>query len=179
MAAQLNDNVQQKLFLGTEFLTWLWFRAETGEGRFEMAGPGEFEVEVDTQVALADEGDADVRAVSLKGDAPGPSELIRRAIADGKKIHRAKMRVVWQNHAWSCQINGETLDVSGIKLPTAAASGGNIGEYLRLRLETMEGFLSVWEHLYAYYLALRLDPDRWAEETQRLGMYLDDQLQNA
>jgi len=179
MAKPLMDSIAQKAFLGTEFLTWLWFRSEVGEGRFEMAGPGEFEIELDSSLNLVDEGDADVRGVGLKGDAPGPSELMRRAVADGKKVERARFRVLWQNVAWTCQVNGETLDVSGIKLPTAARGGGNIGEYLRLRLETMEGFLQVWEALFEYYLALRLNADRWSEESHRLGEWLSKEIELA
>ena len=174
--ATIIDSIQQKAYLGTEFLTWVWYRAEAGDDHFELEGPGAFDIEVDTAVALADDGDADVRQIALKGDAPGPSELMRRSVGDSKKIVRAKFRVVWQNVVWSCTVNAETLDVSGIKLPTAARGGGDIGEYLRLRLETMEGFLSVWEALYEYYLTLRLSEKAWAGETERLSEWLAGEL---
>jgi hypothetical protein len=124
--------------------------------------------------------EADVTQAVLRGDAPGPSDLLKRAIAEGKKIQRAKFRVIWQNVIWMCQVNGETLDVSGVKLPTSSApQGGEFGEYVQLRLETMEGFLDVWAKLYEYFLALRLDETAWRQESLRLAEWLKAELEPA
>jgi hypothetical protein len=173
----LLESIDQKAFLGTEFLTWLWFRAENGEGAFALPDLGDFEVTLDTVALLASEEPADVGTALLKGESPGASELIRRAVAEGKKIQRASFRVVWENIAWSATVNGETLDVSGVKLPVAAPAGGaDRIEHFRLRLQTLESFLDLWDHLFHYFAAIRLDENSWTAERGRLVEWLVGEL---
>lgn len=175
----LLESVDEKAFLGTEFLTWLWYRSETGQATFALPHLNNFEVILDNAALLrVDEKESDVGSALLKGDAPGASFLMKKAVAEGKKIQRASFRVVWGNVAWSASVNGETLDVSGIKLPIAApkSGGGSLHEHWKLRLETLEGFLDLWDHLFWYYLAIRLDLDAWGEERDRLIEWLAEEL---
>jgi len=164
------EAIEQHAYLGTEFLTWLWWKGETGRGLFKLPDLGEADIVVDTMALATTEDDGDVRAAQFKGDAPGGSPLLRDAIAEGRKISRATMRVVWENIAWSVTVNGETLDLSGIKLPVA--SRGNAAEVTRLRLDTLESFLSLWERIFAEYMAVRVDATAWADESDNFVAWL-------
>jgi recombination associated protein RdgC len=174
----LLEAIDQKAFLGTEFLTWLWFRAETGQANFALPDLGEFEIILDNVALLQAEEESDVGSALLKGDAPGASYLMKKAASEGKKIRRATFRVVWENIAWSATVNGETLDVSGVKLPVAApkSGGGSMHDHWRLRLETLESFLDLWDSLFHYFLAIRLDDPTWNDERDNLVEWLTEEL---
>ena len=72
--------IQQKAFLGKEFLTWLWFRSETG-GAMDLRGGRTAEVEMMGPIVLdAQYGDA--RMTTLKGESPATAPEARAAFEE-------------------------------------------------------------------------------------------------
>ena len=158
--------IEQKSFLGAEFLTWLWHKSEQEDGRIKLE-KDDLPVEVSFESAMtleADYGEATVQ--TLRGEAPGASAEARAALLEGKKIKRAKLRVVQGEMEWTFTIRGDTFDLGGVNLP--APKGLPIEEGLTLRLEAASRLFALIDKLYTAFLALRLDEESWAEEIQRI-----------
>ena len=115
----LVENIQQKSFLGAEFATWLWYRSETADGRIDLPGGRSCEVAFERDIVLTSEGGEAV-ASALKGETPAFSPEAATALHSGKKIKRARLRIVVEDTTWELTLNAENFDWSGLKIDTPA-----------------------------------------------------------
>ena len=65
---QIMEKVRETGFLGREFLLWLWFRSETGEGLFDLGELGHVELWIDGKVVLEAESDEGVEKITCAGE---------------------------------------------------------------------------------------------------------------
>lgn len=156
--------IQQKAFIGREFLTWLWFRSET-DPVVDLSGSRSVEVEILGPLLLeANFGDA--RSSGLKGESAGLSAEAGTALREGKKLRRARLKFNVEGVEWIASLDGETLAVTGLAVP----SSGKLpfSESLRLRTEFMLDFDSLLTELINLFLERRLDEKDWAKELQKI-----------
>ncbi len=166
----LLEQIEQKAFLGTEFLTWLWARSEMDEGPIEIEGDESIEVEfLKTMTFEAQYGEATVQ--SLKGEAPGAAAEARAAVLEGKTVKRAKIKVVQSEMEWTFSLRGDTFDFGSIAIP--APKGLPFDEGTGLRLDALERLFALMNTLFETFLALRLDEDRWADELARIRQFVE------
>lgn len=162
--------IQQKAFLGKEFMTWLWFRAET-DPVFDLPGPRQVEVEnLGGLVLDANYGDA--RSTTLKGEAAGVAPEAGTALREGKKIKRAQFKFSTDGMDWTATLDGESFALTGLRIPNSGKLPFN--EMLRLRLEYVNEYESILGDLMTAFLDLRLDAPRWAEELDRIHAWVAD-----
>ena len=156
--------IQQKSFLGKEFLTWLWFRAERGP-RFELKGGRFCEIEMMAPIVLsAQYGDA--RSSALRGDSPATSPEARTALLEGKKLERARIKIACEGVEWIAGLDGEKLSIAGLNMPRAGQLPTE--EQLRMRVEFLLDYESVLSELFTGFLELRLDAKAWKTELKRI-----------
>jgi recombination associated protein RdgC len=167
----LVERIQQKSFLGAEFGTWLWFRSETNKGAVDLGSGKTCQVEFETDLVLtSDYGEA--TASALSGDAPTLSPEAAAALAAGKKVKRAKIRVTLDNLTWPLTLNAQNFDWGGLRIDVPPSLP--FEEALPLRLKSLEEFHRVFDLLYSQFLDLRLDPDRWKAEEKRMRQWVAD-----
>jgi len=166
----LLELIEQKAFLGNEFLTWLWRRSEIDNGRIELPDEDPIEVAlVDALTLEAEHGEAVQE--TLRGEAPGASPEARAALVEGKKVKRAKIHLAQGEMDWTFALRGETFDFSGIRAP--APKGLPFEEGVSLRLQAVERLFALIDRLYEAFLALRLDPDEWANELRVIRQWVE------
>lgn len=122
-------------FLGREFLTWLWFRGESGGevnvANAALAAPigsragllvasgreGGILTTVFVNDALsfvgADKADT---AVSVRKGAPTARPEATAALRAGLMLRRASVTIARGGSCWTCSLDGETFDVAGLKI---------------------------------------------------------------
>ncbi len=160
--------MNDKRFLGPEFLSWLWYRAEV-DPVFEYSSGRRCEIELMGPILLeAEFGDA--RASALRGESPGTSPEATTALLQGKKLRRARFRLHAGEVDWVATLEAETLSFSGLNVPRAGPLP--LEEALRLRLEFVLEFEAVLGELLDRFLATRLDAAAWAEELGRLRAWI-------
>lgn len=160
--------IQQKSFIGREFLTWLWFLSET-QGACD-AGEMRVEIELLGPILLeAHYGDA--RAQTLKGDAPGTAPEARTALLEGKKLRRGKFKLAVGDNDWTCTLDGDTLQLSGLNMPKTGKMG--FEEQLGVRLSSVQEYEAMIGRLFEQFLELRLDAEAWAEEVPRIHEWVE------
>jgi hypothetical protein len=156
--------IQQKAFLGREFLTWLWFRSET-DPVLDLPGSRAVEVEILGPILL-DANYGDARSTALKGESAGLSAEAGTSLREGKKLRRARVKLNVEGVEWIASLDGETFAVTGLSVP----SSGKLpfAESLRLRTEYVLDFESLLTELTNLFLERRLDGKRWATELKKI-----------
>jgi hypothetical protein len=156
--------IQQKAFLGREFLTWLWFRSET-DPVIDLSGGRAVEIEILGPLLLeANFGDA--RSSGLKGESAGLSAEAGTALREGKKLRRARIKFNVEGVEWIASLDGETLAVTGLAVPNSGKLP--FSESLRLRTEFMLDFDSLLTELMNLFLGRRLDEKDWTKELKKI-----------
>ena len=161
------QRIAEKAFLGTEFLTWLWFRSQRDEGRFDLpeeAG-GPCRVWIDDRLALDAWVAEGAQADTFKGGSPAGSPEAHAALRLGKKASEARLRIERGDQEWFCTLKGRTLDLSSIKLPAVLSKADDDRFYDRMNLlEALDDLITA---LYHQFLELRLAKG-WAAELEEI-----------
>jgi hypothetical protein len=106
-----DDELQDAAFLGREFLTWLLWRVDAGDGDF-----GDFTMHFGGRARLGSFS-GNVTDAVLKGVAPAHGVEARAAIGCGHTVREAELRLVAGEREWRFTLIGETLDLRGVKIP--------------------------------------------------------------
>ncbi|GAB4318188.1 MAG: hypothetical protein Kow0059_11510 [Candidatus Sumerlaeia bacterium] len=154
----LLNEIQEKAFLGREFLTWLLLGAMKSGPQFNIKGVGAFELQFDRTIVLEGE-DTGARRVTLAGSTVSIAPEVLAALRSGKLVSRARLRFLWDDSTWDVTLNGATFDFSGVRVPVPNVP--EVEELFILRLRELEKFLKFFTALFHHFLALRLDGGRW------------------
>lgn len=165
----LAELIQQKAFLGKEFLTWLWYRAEH-EPAFELTRGRRVEVEIEGPIVL-DAHYGDARSTALKGGSPTTAPEARTALLEGKKLKKARLKISGDGVDWIAGIDAETMAIGGLNLPRAGQLP--FEEHLKLRVEFALDFEAILTDLWGEFLLLRLDEPSWKPELKRIQAWIE------
>jgi hypothetical protein len=150
-------------FLGSEFLTWLWWRAAV-EPRFAHPDGVEVWLHLDEHIELRGERSA-ARRVALRAGMPGASMEARAALRSGKTVHAARFLLARGDEEMHFTLRGEDLDVSGLRLPSP--EGETADERLEASLEALDRFQDDLDLCFSTFLAVRSSP-AWPAEVDAL-----------
>lgn len=166
----LLERIQEKKFLGTEFATWLWYRSETGDGTLPLGAGRSCQVEFEKDLVLAGEA-GEALASSLKGDTPTQAPEAGTALAAGKKVRRARLRVTADNVNYELALNGETFDFGSLKVEVPPSLP--FAEAVPLRLSALGEFETVFSALFEAFIKLRLDEENWPAEARKVRDWVE------
>ncbi len=165
-------------FLGHEFLTWLWFMIETDpESLKNEAGELVF-LEIGDRIVLENNRREAIETVTIKGN---ESELEegRIAVKRGAVVTELNLRMHYNKLLWMFDIKGESLDLSGLKLPEIdktdrpSQPDGDSREALILeKIELCETALSFVRHLYTNFIALRISKNWRQKSTPQIKKWI-------
>lgn len=155
----LVDLINTRTFLGSEFLTWLWFRVDCQDGLLDVEGVGRIEVIFDDQLTL-DAYVAETQRSDLRGGAPAYSVEAVTALRQGKRPTKAKLRIIKEGREWAFSFKAETFDLTGLKIPALLTQETDEQFYERMYL--IEEVEEIMHALYQEFLAVRLS-EQWGE----------------
>mgnify|MGYP006290588129 CR=1 FL=1 len=159
---------RSKAFLGREFLTWLWYLAETMQERLrvEVAGrPLEIDLWVDDRLVL--EGSAAMSHQNvMKGGDPSHSQEASASLSTGKTVREMKLGIrIKDGGDFSAVLNCEDLNPRSLKLPTPEPQEGQDGEMKAVamplvdRLNAATTFAGILDALFSRFRAARVEAD--------------------
>ncbi len=154
----LADLIETRRFLGSEFMMWLWFKSETHDGFMEVDGHGPVEVVYDDRLVL-EAYLAETERNTLKGGSPAYSAEAKVALQHGKRVSRAKLRVIKDGREWTFAFKAEGMDFSSVKIPSVLSKEEEEKFYERMYL--LEELEEIVDALYAEFLSIRLDDELW------------------
>lgn len=173
---QLANLIRAKGFLGREFLTWLWYVAETSSGLMsvieESTGRSlEFDVWVDDRLVL-ESSNGQAHENVMKGGDPSQSHEAAAALVTGKTVKELKLGLNVKNVGeFTAVLSSENLNPRSLKLPSTAKGEGSSAEDdlpILTRIRYTETFITVLDGLFTRFLTLRVE-DHW-EKTSLKSM---------
>lgn len=149
----LIDLIESRAFLGSEYLMWLWFKAECFDGLFDIPNHDRVEVSFDDQLTL-EAYLAETERNMFRGGAPAYSPEAKTALQEGKRVQAAKLRVVKEGREWTFKIKAETLGLTSVKIPSLLSKEEEEQFYERMYL--VEELEEILDELYKEFLGIRL-----------------------
>lgn len=149
---------------GPDFLTWIWFHAETRGGVVKDDAHGEFAATVDGPLMFAREGEGAHEIVLRKGS-PLASAEAKACLLAGKKLRRAKLVMARADHAWSCGFDADTFTIRSLKLPEDEEMAADPVSRFQSRMMRLDDFRDLFLALYGRFVAERNHARRWAATT--------------
>jgi hypothetical protein len=173
MKNDIVEKINHTQFLGTEFLTWLWYQEEKNQGKFQLEDGTEIELWFEDKLSLASVA-ADSQEDIFKGGRPTSSVEARAALKLGKTVKNAKISVIEGDVTWVFQVKAEPLMMTGIKLPATSSSELEIAFFERM--ESLERLSQMYEQLLSRFLKLRLT-DAWQDEILAIQEWVKSGIQ--
>jgi hypothetical protein len=102
-------------FLGSEFLTWLWFYIVTTDHDKLFDNKNEI-IEIGNKIVLERKTNDAVEKVTIKGKDPGLEEGIL-SLKKGAVVKELNLLYRKEDKEWSFTLTGENLSLSNLKTP--------------------------------------------------------------
>ncbi len=196
MTEDVKIRIVDKMFLGTEFLTWLYFAALDDDGvtidNDAMTPQKEsMQIVVGKKVALRTM-DATGARVSLQGAGLGDSGEVLQAVRRGANIDTLAMEMAIGSRVYAFTL-GADGGFSGVKLPDLfsepdadagaapgeiSAEGGEVKrkrrpkipmeDVLELRMQCLDELEAVIDALFAEFMERRLSSDSWFRDERAI-----------
>ena len=163
----LTERVKQTEFLGREFLTWLWFRSETREGVFDLDDLGTVEVWFEGKMTLDSGADEPGGKVTCTGSTR--LREARFALAKGKQISQATVRLLKGNDEWAFSLDAAWLNLASLKTPRVMQDAREDPDGLFYeRMFLLEQPIEVVNAVFGRFIVLRVSPEWQSEELPAL-----------
>lgn len=151
---------------GREFLTWLWFVADTHNGSLTLADGRELGVLLEGPLTFINEGEG-AYVTSLRKGMPETSLEAKSCLLAGKKLSSAKLTFALDDeHIWSFQADGDLFSFRGMKLPKGEGADP-IGRF-QDRMAAFADWRAIWLDLYGQFLDRRTNAAAWRKEVKKL-----------
>ena len=153
----LIEKINRTAFLGSEFLTYLWFMSETSESHYRIDEDSDpFDIFFDDRLTV---GGAQVNAQEnlFRGGHPTSSLEAHAALRLGKLATEARVRLVRGAQEWAFVLKAADLAISALQVPAVLSKNDEDRFYERMYLvEELEKMLN---HIYRDFLKAKLSDD--------------------
>ncbi len=170
--------IEEKGFLGREFLTWLWYKSEQRGGLVEIPGSGDVAVSFERFIIL-DSGEGTAReTVTCKGLSAELREA-KTGLSLGKKVARAHLRLGRDDDQWLLTVDSKTLDISSLRIRRGLSKNPDQeDDDLALEARVIERAYMLFracetlDLLLKSFLEIRLDPQAWNKEIRGMKKWV-------
>lgn len=145
--------------LGPDFLTWIAFSVL--ENRPPELDGVPLDIAIKGPIVLVSAA-GEATKVTLAGEESHGAPEFRSAIAEGKKLVKARLTLTEGADQFEFTFNGETFDFGSVKLPVPKVP--DLDQYVADRVTAFQKLADTFDRLYEQFLALRLSPENWKRE---------------
>lgn len=161
--------LNEKVFLGQEFLTWLWYVAEE-EGSVQLEDGRLVDVLLGERLMLGPTQGQEGTRVTVKGREASLAEA-RQALKRGKLVEGLRLGLILDGEEYWLNLEAAELAPKALKPPpTAPGQGGPEGQegLVLERIALVDGALRGLEGLLLVFLRQRLADEKGGELWARL-----------
>jgi hypothetical protein len=151
--------------IGHDFLTWLWFMAETAPEELEVEGHGPVGLLVEGPLTFAMEGSGAHQTTLRKGNPPVSTEA-RSALQGGKKLAKCRLSIAKGDEIWCGNFDGETMVMRGMSLPKCEEDLDPTSTF-QMRVRKLDEYREIMTGLYRLFLQRRITPE-WQTEVEHM-----------
>ncbi|MBD3398670.1 hypothetical protein GF413_06395 [Candidatus Micrarchaeota archaeon] len=170
------DILNQKAFLGREFLTWLWFRSIRDGGAIGTRSGKTIEIIFLDRMTLDLSDEESAQTVTIKGERSELREGIA-ALKEGKKIEEARISVRVADDAFTTTLKAAWFAYGSFRVPPVLPSSQNETEedteaaFLE-KVYLIEQGVAAIDSLYETFIHLRLTDDWEAREVPAIREWI-------
>ena len=164
------------LILGQEFLTWLWFRSETGNV-FRMETPehnGEpFTVAMEQRIVVRG-GEGENQETATVVGSFSPLREARLGLLTGKQVVRALVRLEKDGMDWQVTLKAEDFSINALRTPPMSkedASEDPDAIFLE-KMYLLDQALDMLDEMFRQFLKIRLAPAAWQSEAAAVAAWM-------
>ena len=168
------------LILGQEFLTWLWFRSETGNV-FRMEGAehsGEpFTVAMEQRIVVRG-GEGENQETATVVGSFSPLREARLGLLTGKQVVRCLVRLEKDGMDWQVSLKAEDFSINSLRTPKVARDDGDEdpeGLFLE-KMYLIDLGLDMLDEMFRQFLVLRLDSAAWNREAASVAQWMQHDI---
>jgi recombination associated protein RdgC len=173
------DLWNDKMFLGEEFLTWLYLASEAEGGTLRLPSGEAVELFFESSLKLSAGQGPSKRSVAITTP-PEPSDPdwgeAYAALENRKKVTRGTIRVKSDGREWRMSLPSDSLSPQGVKLSAVkdAAESDDLGQagLLLDRVGLVAELLDIVEALFAAFLEIRLSTAWETDELPRMERHI-------
>lgn len=166
------DLIQDKRFIGQEFLAWLWFKSEERGGSVELPGTGDITVIFEKHMLLEyGEGESNEKVICR-----GLQTELREAktgLSLGKKPEQARILLIKGDYEFGVTLAAALLEFRNVRLPKTVDSSDESddpeaveGRILE-RIALFEELSNLVNDLFRMFLEIR-SGDQWTSELAKI-----------
>jgi recombination associated protein RdgC len=166
----LVDLISEKRFLGQEFLTWLWFKSDTGGGAVNTSmGDIGFVFE---KHMLLEMGEGESHEKVICQGLQAELKEARTGLRMGKKLEQARIHMIQGEYEWHMTLKASLLEFRSLKTPKtmAGTEEGDDDSAVEGRILDKIGLLETAyrtiDELLIQFVKLRISTDWPTELTQ-------------
>jgi len=152
------ERIETTRFLGSDFLLWLWLRAEIVSSEITLPELGKLEAWLDNQLTLQSDIDPNER-VTVRGAAPSGSAEAREAVHNQKFPVRARVALRNDERDFACVLVAHRFAIAGGTIPAVLTKDSDDAFLERMTL--VDRLLLTLDRLYAAFLRERLS-ETWS-----------------
>jgi len=176
----LVDLIEEKHFLGQEFLTWLWYKSEERGGAVLVPEIGQDILVVFEKHMLLEFGEGETRENVVCRGLMTELREARAGLALGKKPEQARIRIQRDDHEWSLTLKARIFEFQNVRLPKTeigAEGAANDGDPLAAegllldQIGLFETAVRTVDQLFRMFLELRCGTG-WPEELGRIQAWV-------
>ncbi len=179
----LVDLIEEKRFVGQEFLAWLWFKSEQRGGYIEIPEQGDVLVVFEKHMSLEyGEGDAHEKVI-CRGLQTELREA-RAGLALGKKPEQARLRLGVGEYEFGVTLTAATLEFRNVRLPKTVATADeqddaeSVEGRILERIGLFETVAALVDALFNRYIILRTS-DQWPAESRQIRAWIHSASQES
>jgi recombination associated protein RdgC len=165
----LVDLIEEKRFLGQEFLTWLWYKSEQRGGTVELPEHGDITVVFEKHMLL-EYGEADFNERLVCSGLQTELKEARTGLRTGKKLEQARVQIINQDYEYNVTLGATLFEFRNIRVPKTATStwessmsDAETEGMILERVFLFEELTRIIHDLFRLYLSTRLSGN-WKEE---------------
>lgn len=168
----LVDLIEEKRFLGQEFLTWLWWKSEERGGTVFLDDFGEVGIAFEKHMLLeSGEGESSEKLICSGLQ----TELVeaRTGLQVGKKLEQARVVLTRDSHEYGLTLSGALMEFRNVRLPKTEETeqpGGSVEEIEGKILERVflfEDLVKIIHSLFSMFLKIRLGQE-WPQQLLKI-----------
>jgi hypothetical protein len=151
-------------FLGDEFLTWLWYLAETDPDAFKTVDADCMALEIGNRIVLENRRGKSIERITIRGDDAGLDEA-KIALKKGALVTELALIFKTREQQWQFSLKGESLDVSGLKTPgpPLPQSSEEVEAYVLEKALQFNKTLKFLEITYKTFIQVRIT-SKWSSK---------------
>lgn len=166
---------RENVIIGQDFLTWLWFRSESGEGAFKLDDGRSFSLNMEQRISVQG-GDGEGVETATVSSPRGVLSEAKTGLRTGKKVNKAQIRFELDSDEWLVQVKADDFGMSGLKTPkidTKDEEGDDPDAKFLEKIYLIETCLKMYDVVFTEFLNVRLTPG-WNAEAAQVQEWIED-----